>query len=72
MPPRRRSAASTATDATDTTEPPAALHPPQADPDSGADETLIRWMLSLTPTERLQWAQDMADTVEALREGREV
>jgi hypothetical protein len=43
--------------------------PPAAD--DGTDETLIRWMLSLTPTERLQWAQDMADTVEALREGRE-
>lgn len=39
--------------------------------DDGVDETLIRWMLSLTPTERLQWAQDMVDTVEALREGRE-
>lgn len=39
-------------------------------PDSGVDDTLIRWMLSLSPTERLQWAQDMVDTVEALREGR--
>jgi len=39
--------------------------------DDGVDDTLIHWMLSLTPTERLQWAQDMADTVEALREGRE-
>ena len=39
--------------------------------DSGVDDTLIRWMLGLSPTERLQWAQDMVDTVEALREGRE-
>ncbi len=40
-------------------------------PDSGVDDTLIQWMLGLSPTERLQWAQDMIDTVEALREGRE-
>lgn len=39
--------------------------------DSGVDDTLVRWMLGLSPTERLQWAQEMVDTVEALREGRE-
>lgn len=39
--------------------------------EDGVDLTLIRWMLSLTPTERLQAAQDMVDTVWALREGRE-
>ncbi len=44
----------------------------QADPSkSGVDDTLIRWMLSLSPTERLQWAQEMVDTVDALRNGRE-
>lgn len=37
----------------------------------GVDLTLIRWMLGLTPTERLQAAQDMVDTVEALRRSRE-
>lgn len=31
--------------------------------DDGVDLTLIRWMLSLTPTERLAAAQDMADAV---------
>lgn len=39
--------------------------------EDGVDESLIRWMLSLTPTERLEWAQNLVDTVEALREGRE-
>ena len=33
----------------------------------GVDLTLIRWMLSLTCTERLQAAQDMADTVDKLQ-----
>lgn len=61
------------------------LHPPEhevpaAEPESsgqdvysedGVDLTLIRWMLSLTPAERLQAAQDMADTVAKLRVGRE-
>lgn len=50
---------------------------PGADPseaafsEDGVDLTLIRWMLGLTPTERLQAAQDMIDTVSALQEGRE-
>lgn len=39
--------------------------------EDGVDLTLIRWMLGLTCTERLQAAQDMADTVTKLREGRE-
>lgn len=39
--------------------------------EDGVDLTLIRWMLGLTPTERLQAAQDMIDTAWALREGRE-
>jgi hypothetical protein len=39
--------------------------------EDGVDLTLIRWMLGLTPTERLQAAQDMIDTVWALREACE-
>jgi len=39
--------------------------------EDGVDLTLIRWMLGLTPTERLQAAQDMIDTAWALRGGRE-
>lgn len=42
-------------------------HPEPAESDDGVDLTLIRWMLSLTPTERLAAAQAMADAVEALR-----
>jgi hypothetical protein len=42
-----------------------------ADSEDGVDLTLIRWMLGLTCTERLQAAQDMADTIAKLREGRE-
>lgn len=38
--------------------------------DSGVDLTLIRWMLSLTPTERLEALQGFADSVWALRDGR--
>lgn len=34
----------------------------------GVDLSLIRWFLTLTPTERLAAAQDMVDTV-ALRNG---
>jgi hypothetical protein len=33
----------------------------------GVDLTAIRWMLSLTPLERLQAAQDLLDTARALR-----
>jgi hypothetical protein len=33
----------------------------------GVDLTAIRWMLEHTPTERLQAAQDLLDTVWALR-----
>jgi hypothetical protein len=35
--------------------------------EDGVDLTLIRWMLSLTPAERLQVLQSFADLVEALR-----
>ncbi|MCP4660518.1 MAG: hypothetical protein GY856_34390 [bacterium] len=36
----------------------------------GVDLTLIHWMLSLNPTERLEVLDDFIDSVEALREGR--
>lgn len=35
--------------------------------EDGVDLSLIRWFLTLTPTERLAAAQDMIDTVWALR-----
>ena len=38
---------------------------------SGVDESLIQWMLELSPEERLQAAQDMIDTVWLLREADE-
>jgi hypothetical protein len=37
--------------------------------DGGVDVSLIQWMLQLTPEERLRAAQDMLDTVWALRNG---
>lgn len=45
--------------------------PPEPDisPD-GVDLSLIRWMLSLTPLERLNALQDFADGALALRDGR--
>ena len=39
--------------------------------DDGVDLTLIRWMLRRSPTERLRAAQDLVDTVWALRTGSE-
>ncbi len=36
--------------------------------DDGVDVTLIRWMLSLTPLERLEVLQKHVEAVEALRE----
>jgi len=36
----------------------------------GIDLSLIRWMLSLTPMERLESLQDLVDGVLALRDGR--
>jgi hypothetical protein len=40
------------------------------DPD-GIDLTVIRWMLALTPTERLRAVQDLVDAASALRGGHE-
>ena len=34
----------------------------------GIDLTLIRWMLSLTPAERLEFAENQADDIQAIRE----
>jgi len=38
--------------------------------DGETDDLLIRWMLSLTPTQRLQRAQGFVNSVLALRHGR--
>jgi hypothetical protein len=37
--------------------------------EDGVDLTVIRWMLRLTPAERLQAAQDLIDAASALRSG---
>lgn len=42
---------------------------PEISPD-GVDLSLIRWMLSLTSTERLETLQDYVDGITALRNGR--
>lgn len=55
--------------------PPPLTAPPEADVDvspDGVDLSLIRWFLTLTPTERLAAAQDMIDTVWALRGADEI
>ena len=39
--------------------------------DHGIDLSLISWMLELTPEERLRAAQDMIDTVWALRDAEQ-
>lgn len=33
----------------------------------GVDLTLVRWMLSLTPRERLAWCQAQADAIRRVR-----
>ncbi len=40
--------------------------PPVPEPDDGVDVTLIRWMLSLSPEERLAVLQGFADSVAEL------
>jgi hypothetical protein len=45
--------------------------PPELQPDyseDGVDLSLVRWMLSLTPAERLQLAQKSANRILAIRE----
>ena len=39
-------------------------------PANTGDDSLILWMLSLTPTERLQVAQGFVNSIQALRAGR--
>jgi len=39
---------------------------PLSEPDDGVDVTLIRWMLSLSPEERLAVLQGFADSVAEL------
>lgn len=36
------------------------------------DDALILWMLSLTPTQRLEVAQGFIDSIQALRDGARV
>jgi hypothetical protein len=46
---------------------------PEEEAEKGAshvDDSLILWMLSLTPTERLAVAQGFVDSIYALRNGR--
>ncbi|NJL29198.1 MAG: hypothetical protein HC897_15600 [Thermoanaerobaculia bacterium] len=57
-------------------EPPASTQGEPVDPselysEDGVDLSLIRWMLSLTPGERLQFAQDFIDTFWSAPENRE-
>lgn len=41
---------------------------PLVDDDDGIDVSLIRWMLSLTPAERLAVLQGFVDSVNAVRD----
>lgn len=57
----------------DQTIAPAEGHPSDGRPqagDDGVDVMLIRWMLSLTPAERLQTLQRFIRAVRRLRHGR--
>jgi hypothetical protein len=45
--------------------------PLQEESAEGIDLTLIRWTLSLTPTERLDLLQDWVDGLAELRRGRD-
>ncbi len=47
-----------------------AVESPASESSDGVDLTLIRWMLSLTPMERLEALQDFVDGALALRDGR--
>jgi hypothetical protein len=40
-----------------------------AEPEGDSDDSLIRWMLSLTPAQRLEVLQGYVDSVQALRDG---
>ena len=43
---------------------------PQTHSEDGVDLTLIRWMLSLTPAERLQALQQSVQSLLRLRDGK--
>jgi hypothetical protein len=34
----------------------------------GVDLTLVRWMLALTPAERVEWVESVAQSLQELRE----
>lgn len=55
-------------DAPERPETPANAPPPSESPE--VDDSLILWMLSLTPTQRLEVAQGFVDSVQILRNGR--
>lgn len=53
-------------------EAPGDLSPSHEEPEyseDGVDLTLIRWMLSLTPTERLQVLQEAVGSLRRLKDG---
>ncbi len=58
-------------EAAEATEAPELIEPSKAYSEDGVDLSLIRWMLGLSPKERLEAAQDMIDTVWLLREASE-
>lgn len=53
----------------DRTGPPLDERPDRTPAEQDDDASLIRWMLSLTPAERLDVLQRHVDAVEALRDG---
>jgi RecB family endonuclease NucS len=56
--------------ATDQPSPHDAPAPRPEEPQAATDDdALILWMLSLTPTQRLEVAQGFVDSVQALRKG---
>ena len=55
------------------TDPPAAATPadPPAFSDDGVDLTLVRWMLSLTPAERLEVLRRHVESILSIRHANE-
>lgn len=51
-----------------TADPDQASRPSHSYAESGVDRSLIRWMLSLTPTERLMAIQQQVNAVHAMKE----
>jgi hypothetical protein len=45
------------------------IEPATTHSESGVDVTLIRWMLSLTPDDRLNVLEEFINTVEEIRRG---